>query len=356
MRKTITMSCLFFILSSSLATSIAHSEEVKFIVAHRGASGYLPEHTLEAKAMAYAQGADYLEQDLVMTKDNHLIVLHGLVLDYVTDVDKKFSSKKREDGHYYAIDFTLDEIRTLRATNWYSYKDNKVNPGFKGRFPVFKSNFRLHTFEEEIEFIQGLNESTGKNVGIFPEIKSPWFHKKEGKDITLAVLEALKKYGYTTKKDNVYLQCFDADELKRIKNVLGPKLGVNVKLDQLIAYTNWNETQYLKDGKWVNYNYDWMLKPQAMKEISSYADAISPDYHMIFDKGVGKKYIDVAGFVKAAHQNNLKIIPFSVLADRLPDFAQSVNDLYGMLYNKANVDGVFTDFPDKAASFLNRHP
>ena len=356
MRKTNTISCLFFILSSTLTASVAHSAEVKFIVAHRGASGYLPEHTLEAKAMAYAQGADYLEQDLVMTKDNHLIVLHGLFLDNVTDVDKKFPNKKRADGHYYAIDFTVDEIRKLRATSWYNYKGNKINPGFKGRFPVFKSDFRLHTFEEEIEFIQGLNKSTGKNIGIFPEIKSPWFHKREGKDITLAVLEALKKYGYTSKKDNVYLQCFDVDELKRIKNVLGPKLGVNVKLDQLIAYTNWNETQYLKDGKWINYNYDWMLNPQSMKEISSYADAISPDYHMIFEEGVNKKNIDVAGFVEAAHQNNLKIIPFSVLADKLPNFSQSVNDLYGMLYNKANVDGVFTDFPDKAASFLNRHP
>lgn len=336
-----------------LILSTTHSKGTKIIVAHRGASGYLPEHTLEAKAMAYAQGADYLEQDLVMTKDNHLIVLHGLILDNVTDVDKKFLSKKRNDGHYYAIDFTLEEIRKLRATNWYSYKDNKINPGFKNRFPVFKSDFKLHTFEEEIEFVQGLNKSTGKEVGIFPEIKSPWFHKKEGKDITIKVLEVLKKYGYTSKNDNIYLQCFDADELKRIKFVLGPKSGVNVKLVQLIAYTDWNETKYLKDGKWINYSYDWMLNPSSMKDISSYADAISPDYHMLFEKNVKGKGVFVSDIVKAAHQHNLKVIPFSVLADRLPGYVTSVNELYEMLYNKANVDGVFTDFPDKAASFLN---
>ena len=350
------MSCIASILSVSMTISVGHAEEVKLIIAHRGASGYLPEHTLEAKAMAYAQGADYLEQDLVLTKDDHLIVLHGLILDNVTDVDKKFPSKKRDDGHFYAIDFTLSEIRTLRATNWYSYSDKKIKPGYAGRFPVFKSDFRLHTFEDEIEFVQGLNESTGKNVGIFPEIKAPWFHRKEGKDITLIVLKTLKKYGYTSKSDNIYLQCFDAGELKRIKYDLGPKLGVNIKLDQLIAYTNWNETQSLIDGKWVNYSYDWMLKPESMKDISSYADAISPDYHMVFEKNGDNKEVKVADFINAAHQNKLKVIPFSVLADRLPEYAHSVNDLYSMLYNKSGVDGVFTDFPDKAASFLNKHP
>ncbi|NYM94214.1 glycerophosphodiester phosphodiesterase, partial [Salmonella enterica subsp. enterica serovar Typhimurium] len=85
----------------------------KVVIAHRGASGYLPEHTLPAKAMAYAQGADYLEQDLVMTKDDHLVVLHDHYLDRVTDVADRFPDRARKDGRYYAIDFTLDEIKSL---------------------------------------------------------------------------------------------------------------------------------------------------------------------------------------------------------------------------------------------------
>jgi cytochrome c biogenesis factor len=83
----------------------------KIVIAHRGASGYLPEHTLPAKAMAYAQGADYLEQDLVMTKDDQLVVLHDHYLDRVTDVAERFPQRARKDGRFYAIDFTLAEIR-----------------------------------------------------------------------------------------------------------------------------------------------------------------------------------------------------------------------------------------------------
>lgn len=324
----------------------------KFIVAHRGASGYLPEHTLEAKALAFGQGADYLEQDVVMTKDNQLIVLHGLVLDNVTDVATKFPDRKRDDGKFYAIDFTLAEIRTLAVTNWFMYKEGKKVAGFKGRFPIFKSAFKIHTLAEEIEFIQGLNFSTGKNIGIFPEIKAPWFHRKEGKDISVAVIKLLKKYGYTSRNDKIYLQCFDANELQRIKNEINPKLNVTIKLDQLIAYNDWNETQQLMNGKWVNYNYDWMSTPQGMEKIATYADAISPDYHMIISNT--NKKIVISPVVARAHRAGMKVIPFSVLADRLPDYVSNVDDLYRLLYTKAGVDGVFTDFPDLATNFLTK--
>ena len=88
----------------------------KIVIAHRGASGYLPEHTLPAKAMAYAMNADYLEQDVVMTKDDVVIVLHDHYLDRVTDVATRFPNKARDDSRFYAIDFTLDEIRSLQFT------------------------------------------------------------------------------------------------------------------------------------------------------------------------------------------------------------------------------------------------
>ncbi len=145
----------------------------KVVIAHRGASGYLPEHSLPAKAMAYAQGADYLEQDLVMTKDNELVVLHDHYLDRVTDVAERFPDRARKDGRYYAIDFTLPEIKSLKFTEGFDIdKNGKKVQSYPNRFPMGKSDFRVHTFQEEIEFIQGLNHSTGKNTGIYPEIKS----------------------------------------------------------------------------------------------------------------------------------------------------------------------------------------
>ena len=139
----------------------------KVVIAHRGASGYLPEHSLPAKAMAYAQGADYLEQDLVMTKDNELVVLHDHYLDRVTDVAERFPDRARKDGRYYAIDFTLPEIKSLKFTEGFDIdKNGKKVQSYPNRFPMGKSDFRVHTFQEEIEFIQGLNHSTGKNTEI----------------------------------------------------------------------------------------------------------------------------------------------------------------------------------------------
>ncbi|EOI3462888.1 glycerophosphodiester phosphodiesterase [Cronobacter dublinensis] len=327
----------------------------KLVIAHRGASGYLPEHTLPAKAMAYAQGADYLEQDLVMTKDDQLVVLHDHYLDRVTDVAERFPDRARKDGRYYAIDFTLAEIKSLRFTEGFELDNGKKVQTFPGRFPMGKSDFRVHTFEEEIEFVQGLNHSTGNNIGIYPEIKAPWFHHQEGKDIAAKTLETLKKYGYTTKQDKVYLQCFDANELKRIKTELEPKLKMDLKLVQLIAYTDWNETQQKQpDGKWVNYSYDWMFKPGAMKQIAQYADGIGPDYHMLVAEGSTKEKVTLTAMVKEAHDSHLQVHPYTVRADQLPDYATNVNQLYDVLYNQADVDGLFTDFPDKAVEFIHR--
>ena len=304
------------IILSSSALCFSATAADKMVIAHRGASGYLPEHTLPAKAMAYAQGADYLEQDLVMTKDDRLVVLHDHYLDRVTDVAQRFPQRARQDGRFY--------------------------------------DFRIHTFEEEIEFVQGLNHSTGKNIGIYPEIKAPWFHHQEGKDIAASTLKVLKEYGYTSKQDKVYLQCFDANELKRIKNELEPKMGMDLNLVQLIAYTDWNETQQKQaDGKWVNYSYDWMFKPGAMAQIAQYADGIGPDYHMLVAEGSKPGAVKLTAMVKEAHASHLQVHPYTVRADQLPEYATNVNQLYDLLYNQAGVDGLFTDFPDKAVQFLD---
>ena len=94
----------------------------------------------------------------------------------------------------------------------------------------------------------------------------------------------LKKYGYTQKSDPVYLQTFDFNELKRIKTELLPQMGMNVKLVQLVAYSDWGETQARQNGRWVNYDYDWMFKPGAMKEIARYADGVGPAWYMLLDE------------------------------------------------------------------------
>jgi glycerophosphoryl diester phosphodiesterase len=157
------------------------------VIAHRGASGYLPEHTLEAKALAYGMGADYLEQDVVATRDDELVVIHDIFLDRVSNVAEKFPDRKRDDGRFYARDFDLAEIRTLRA--WERRGDDGITAVFPKRFPTGQGAFQIPTLREEIKLVQGLNKSTGRSVGMYVEIKRPAWHKGEGVDISPILLQ-----------------------------------------------------------------------------------------------------------------------------------------------------------------------
>jgi len=326
----------------------------KLVIAHRGASGYLPEHSMAAKAMAYAMGADYIEQDVVMSKDDHLLILHDHYLDRVTNVAEIFPQRLRADGRYYAIDFTLAEIRTLKMTEGFSIENNQAKAIYAGRFPLWQSSFQVHTLAEEIELIQGLNKSTSKNIGIYPEIKSPAFHRKHGKDISKAVLTTLKRYGYTKPDSKVFLQSFDPRALQRIKQHLLPELSMQVKLVQLIAMTEWQETLVYQGENSVGYDYDWMLSPSAMSKIATYADGIGPWKPMLINHQASSNTITANGMVEAAHNAGLFVHPYTFRADRerIPEFAQNFNELLRIYYFDIGVDAVFTDFPDKAVDFL----
>jgi len=299
----------------------------KVVIAHRGASGYLPEHTLEAKAMAFAMNPDYLEQDIALSKDDVPIVIHDIYLDDVTNVAKVFPLRHRADGKYYVIDFTYNELLQLNVTERFDTKTGKAV--FKNRFPIWKSHFKLHTLQDEIEMIQGLNKSTGKNIGIYPEIKAPAFHRENGKDISVIVLKILSDYGYKTKKDNCVLQCFDAKELRRIREDLKSKLF----LVQLTEFKSEND-------KLANY--------------AQYADGVGPYFKQLiksFNPKTGK--IEFNDYVKTAHQLGMVVHAYTFRADQLeglPDF----DTLLDLAFNKAHIDGVFTDFPDKVVSFLNK--
>lgn len=343
-------------LVSTLCIATAQAATDKLVIAHRGASGYLPEHTLASKALAFGQHADYLEQDLAMTKDNRIIVIHDHFLDGLTDVAKKFPNRAREDGRYYVVDFTLAEIQTLEMTENFKVENGQQVQVYPNRFPMWKSDFKIHTLEDEIEFIQGLEKSSGKKIGLYPEIKAPWLHHKEGKDIALETLKILKHYGYDEKSDPIYLQTFDFNELKRIKNELLPQLKMDLKLVQLVAYTDWHETEE-KDpsGKWVNYNYDWMFKDGAMAEVAKYADGVGPGWYMLIDKDKSTAgNIVYTPLVKELAKYKMALHPYTVRKDALPPFFSNVNQMYDALYNKAGATGVFTDFPDTAVEFLKK--
>lgn len=281
----------------------------KVIIAHRGASGYLPEHTLAGYAMAYALGADYLEPDLAMTKDHVLICLHDLTLEATTNVVDVFPNRHREDGKYYAADFTFEEIRQL-----------KVKERFPKRFPRETLLFAIPTLEELIQLVQGLNASTGRNVGIYPELKETDFYKDAHMPFSETLLGLLNRYGYNSSDSNCFIQCFSATELKRLKE----EFGVKIPLIQLIADTA-------------------MLEQLDLSSIAQYARGIGPN----------KKCLEEdPSLVERAHAAGLLVHPYTFRADLVPGKYTSIEEELTVFLFRYGVDGCFIDHPDRMKRVL----
>lgn len=324
----------------------------KHVIAHRGASGYLPEHTLAAKAMAHAQGVDYLEQDLVMTRDGQVVVLHDITLNATTDVAERFADRARPDGKHYVIDFTLNELQTLRVLD---RRDKSGAAVYPKRMHVKQTRFGIHTLAEEIELIQALNNATGRDVDLYAEVKAPLFHQENGQDLSHATLGILKSYGYVDRDDGVIIQSFDASELQRIKGELMPGLGVDLLLTQLLADPRW--------GASIGSPSDKHWQPEILSTIATYADAVGVPVSMLFERGPDGKaqassplstVIFPSGLVSAAHRRGLAVHAFTLRADRLPLSQGTLDDWHRWLFETAQVDGVFTDFPDLTVRYLNR--
>lgn len=356
--------CVVLLCAAGAACSSAPRDGL--VIAHRGASGYLPEHTLEAYAAGYFAGADYIEQDCVMTRDDELVLLHDHTLDRTTDVAQRFPDRYRmADGEkrWFVVDFTLAEVKSLRVTERFEPEEPDepgVRPVFPGRFPLGEASFEVPTLQEAIELVQGLNRSTGRDVGIYPEIKAPWWFRDEGKDLSRAVLEVLKDYGYAERQDRIYLQCFDPNELRRIDTELMPELRMDLKLVQLIAENDWEETfEEGPGGELVPYDYSWMFETGGMRRVAAYADGIGPWLPMVVDEDASYPgHIVVQPLVGAAREVGLEIHPFTLRLDpgKIPDYAEDFDDLLRVFFDTAGVNGVFTDFPDRAVRFLRRNP
>lgn len=308
------------------------------VIAHRGASGHLPEHTLPAKALAYAMGADYLEQDIVATRDDRLVVLHDIHLDRVTDVARRFPGRARDDGRYYARDFDLSEIESLNA---HERTDAKGAPVFPGRFPSAGEAFRVHTLERELQLVADLCERGTRSVGIYPEIKDPAWHRKEGVDITLLILETLARFGYEDHAAPAYLQCFDEHELRRIRHQLGCKL----KLVQLIGEDRWTPEAT---------NFAGMRTKRGLEKLASTVAGIGPWVNRLYKVRKRDGVISDSGFVKRAHDVGLLVHPFTFRSDALPPGFSNFDELLAFCIGKLTIDGLFTDFPDQVGKFLRR--
>ncbi len=295
-------------------THVAMATTVRpIVIAHRGASGYLPEHTLEAYALAYAMGADYIEQDVVLTKDKHFVCSHDIHLESTTDVEQQFPDRKRKDGRWYAADFTLAEIKQLN-----------VHERLSNRFPVGKAQFRVPTFEEAIELVQGLNKTTGRTVGIYPELKAPLFHKKQGLPMEEAFLEVLSRYGYTKATDPIFVQCFEMPTLKKLRSEFHSSLRT---------------IQLLSDSP----IQARMMTQEGLEKIAKYANGIGPNKVSVETN---------PDLVTWAHQYGLEVHPYTFRRDAVPKKYHQFDEELAQFFTTYKVDGLFTDFADLAANFL----
>ena len=308
------------------------------VIAHRGASGHLPEHTLPAKALAYAMGADYLEQDIVATRDDTLIVVHDIHLDLVTNVAEMFPGRSRKDGRYYARDFDMAEIATLKV---HERTNAKGKPAFPGRFPSNGEPFRIHTLERELELVVTLREKGIHPIGIYPEIKNPQWHREEGVDITQLVLDMLARFGYDAHQDPIYLQCFDEQELRRVRHELGSKL----KLVQLIGEDHWTDEPT---------DFAAMQTAAGLEKLAATVDGIGPWLEQLYKVRRRDGSKADRGLVARAHEQGLVVHPYTFRSDALPRGFSEFGDLLEFMVDDLAIDGLFTDFPDAVVLYLQQ--
>ena len=333
--KWCTLTLLLFFSFSSI-----HQAHAKLVIAQGGAAGYLMEHNLPAVTLAVAMNADIIKIDLVLSKDSAVIVLGSPILEKATNVAEIFPGRAREDGHYYALDFDLGEIRQLTLHD----------PA--GRFPAgLHPRLTIPTFDEELSLIRSLERSLNKEIRIAVEIKQAWLHHKEGRDISVPVLNILQKYGYTGQADNIFLLSYDAAELEHIAKTLLPEKQMSIKLVQLIESNEGRETMTKEWGEWVSYNYDWMFSNTGLRSLAGSVAAIALPKEMLVDSQ-GQLKLDT--FVKNAHLLGTMIFTFPIQKDaptRLP-FVQSFEEELEFFYFTANVDGVISDFCGDAVEYL----
>ena len=315
------------------------------VIAHRGASGYRPEHTLASYLLAIEFGADYIEPDLVATRDGHLIARHEPLLDDTTDVKSRpeFAARrttKTLDGAqvtgFYASDFTLAEIRQLRA----------VQPN-AARSKEYDGQFRVPTFEEILDLVAEQSVRRGRKIGIYPETKHPAFHLALQLPLEDRLLQALQKRDLNRADAPIFIQSFESGNLQYLRE------RTELPLVQLL-----DEGSLLYDdsGKRVtgvnvpDYgDQRGGARPGSLADIAKYANAIGPWKRQIL-RDVGQSTLLVTTVIEQAHAAGLKVHTYTFRNEPATLATEYANDPLReyRAFFEIGIDGVFSDFSDTA--------
>lgn len=343
------------------------------IVGHRGASGYRPEHTLESYKLAIEQGADFIEPDLVATKDGVLVARHEPIMSGTTDVASRpeFASRKTtrkldgvETTDWFAGDFTLAEIKTLRAKQAFADRDQSHN-----------GKYEIPTFQEIIDLAKSESARLGRTIGIYPETKHPIFHAAIGLPLEDRLLDALKAAGWTQKSSPVIIQSFETANLKYLRG------KTQVRLSQLVDADDVDKDGGIVLAAPFDKPYDFvvtgdkrtfkdLVTAEGLKEVATYADIIAPwkPYLMAGKQALGadgkpqdlnkdgaiderdRVLLPPTDVVKNAHAAGLMVHSWTFRSEpkRLASNFNGDPLAEYKAFLALGIDGLFSDFPDAA--------
>ncbi len=329
------------LLCAAMAGQSAAVSDRPIVIAHRGASGLRPEHTIASYTLAIEQGADFIEPDLVLTRDGVFMCRHENEISGTTDVadHPEFAARRTTkliDGQrltgWFTEDFTLAELKTLRA--------RERLPALRPANTAYDGRFDIPTLDEVIALAQA------RHVGIYPETKHPSYFASIGLPMEARLVAKLKAAGWNARTAPVFIQSFEVNNLKALRRL------TKVRLIQLIDAEGGPA-----DG--AEASYKAMITPEGLRRVATYADGIGPNKALVW-RGEGPP----TPLVRDAHRAGLKVHPWTMRAENvfLPQALRQGSDpaAHGRIgdeiaaYVGFGVDGFFTDFPAEGRAAVPR--
>jgi glycerophosphoryl diester phosphodiesterase len=340
-------------LAGTLLPGFAHARASKpIVIGHRGCSGERPEHTALAYERAIEQGADFIEPDLVPTKDGHLVARHENEIGGTTDVAARpeFAARKATktiDGEqvtgWFTEDFTLAELKTLKA--------RERLPQLRPASARFDGQAGILTFEEVVAIARAGTQRTGRTIGVYPELKHPTYFAAIGLATEDRLVAKLKALDLNSATAPVFVQCFEVGPLKKLKAKTAARL--------VLLVSNEGGPADLPNVKYAD-----LVTAQGLKDVAVYADGLGPHWNLVVPTD-GKTLLPATDLMKNAHAAGLAVHPWTVRAENyfLPAslrkgdaqdaaFLAMPGDATAVLkaLYAAGVDGVFSDFPGLAVA------
>ena len=326
------------------------------IIGHRGSAGYRPEHTLAAYELGARMGADYIEPDLVTTKDHVLVARHEPNITDTTDVAShpEFASRKTTktiDGvtqtGWFTDDFTLAELKTLRA--------KERLPDVRQRNTLYDGRYQVPTFQEVIDLVKRLDRELHRDIGIYPETKHPTYFRSEGLPLEELLVKTLNRNGLNHPGAKVFVQSFEVNNLKALNKVL------RVPLVQLLDSPDIKPGDVLAAGGTTTYGD--LATAAGLKGVAKYADGVGPFKDYIIPRDASGHSLAPTSFVADAHAAGLVVHPYTFRNENqflpLEDRRGADPNAYGNAFAEdqrffaAGVDGIFTDNPDTGVAARN---